>query len=307
MGRSPRVFAPGLVYHVVVRGNHREPTFLQHRDYLAYLARLRTYQDRFDAALRAYCLMPNHVHLLIQLGQIPLGALMQGVQQSYTQYFNRTYATVGHVFQGRYRAFVCADEGYLAALVRYIHLNPVRAGLVLRPDAYPYSSHGPYWRGRATRLVDPGPILSLIGGAPAYRHLLSASADPSAGANDLPPSPAGPQPTHLAASRPLTATGACPRPPRKPVEAAIDRLAQQLGCHPASVRSRERGWRVSRARALIAFTLVRRLRYRVASVAAAFGRGPASTGVLISRLGHRMDSEPALSREVTRLTECLDC
>jgi putative transposase len=79
---------------------------------------------------------PNHVHLLLESGSDPLGKFMQGLQQSYTQYFNRRYRKVGHLFQGRYKAIICAKDKYLLALLRYIHLNPVRARLVERHEGY---------------------------------------------------------------------------------------------------------------------------------------------------------------------------
>jgi REP element-mobilizing transposase RayT len=137
MARRPRLFAPGLLYHVIARGNQRQLTFLGEDDYRAYSRRLALYRARHGVTLLAYCLMPNHVHLLARTGDVPLAKFMQGLQQSYTQWFNRLHGKVGHVFQGRYRAIVCDSEAYLLTLVRYIHLNPVRAGLVADPDQYP--------------------------------------------------------------------------------------------------------------------------------------------------------------------------
>ena len=96
----------------------------------AYLDRLARYRKRFSVTVYAYCLMSNHVHLLLETGSEPLSKFMQGLQQSYTQYFNRKHRKVGHLFQGRYRAIVCEKDQYLLTLVRYIHLNPIRAKLV---------------------------------------------------------------------------------------------------------------------------------------------------------------------------------
>jgi REP element-mobilizing transposase RayT len=129
MSRRPRVFAPGLLYHVIVRGNQRRKTFRCDDDYKAYLDRLQKYRAKCNVRIYAYCLMPNHVHLLVETGSTPLAKFMQGLQQSYTQHFNRSYRKVGHLFQGRYKAIICDRDKYLLALVRYIHLNPVRAQL----------------------------------------------------------------------------------------------------------------------------------------------------------------------------------
>jgi putative transposase len=89
MARRPRVFAPGLLYHVIVRGNQRRQTFRHDQDYRAYLERLEKYRAKFQVRIYAYCLMPNHVHLLLETGSAPLAKFMQGLQQSYTHYFNR--------------------------------------------------------------------------------------------------------------------------------------------------------------------------------------------------------------------------
>ena len=135
MARRPRVFAPGLLYHVIVRGNQRRKTFRSDVDYNTYLDRLEKYRAQFQVRIYAYCLMPNHVHLLVETGNTPLARFMQGVQQSYTQYFDLRYRKVGHLFQGRYKAIICERDKYLLALVRYIHLNGVRAKLAAGPNS----------------------------------------------------------------------------------------------------------------------------------------------------------------------------
>jgi hypothetical protein len=117
--------------------------------------------------------MPNHVHLLVRTGDTPLSKFMQGVQQSYTLRFNRVYKKVGHLFQGRYHAIVCDSEPYLLTLVRYIHMNPVRAALTATPEEYPYSGHRTYLAGRRTALIDPTLVLNLVGGTVAYARFVS--------------------------------------------------------------------------------------------------------------------------------------
>lgn len=95
MSRRPRLFGPGLLYHVIARGNQRQQTFFEEADYGAYLRRLALYRERHGVSLLAYCLMPNHVHLLVRTGDTPLSKFMQGVQQSYTLRFNRVYKKSG--------------------------------------------------------------------------------------------------------------------------------------------------------------------------------------------------------------------
>jgi len=98
---------------------------------------------------------------------------MQGLQQSYTQYFNRTHREVGHVFQGRYKAIVCDKDEYLLTLVCYIHQNPVRAKMVRKAEDFPYSGHRGYAKGRVTEVVDPRLELEMLGEQRAYRKFLA--------------------------------------------------------------------------------------------------------------------------------------
>ena len=174
MARRPRVLGAGLLYHVVARGNRRETVFLGHRDYETYLQRLALYRARYAVTLHGYCLMPNHVHLVLGTTKAPLDRFMQGLQQSYTQRFNERYGQVGHVFQGRYKAFLCQTDEYLITLVRYVHQNPVRAGLVSRAEDYPYSGHRAYLGGVGTDLVDPSLVLRLVGGTAGYLRLIAS-------------------------------------------------------------------------------------------------------------------------------------
>jgi len=150
---------------------------LDDTDYRAYLRRLALYRERYDVTLYAYCLMPNHVHLLARTGVTPLAKFMQGLQQSYTQRFNRVHEKVGHVFQGRYRAIVCDSDEYLLTLVRYIHLNPVRASLAPDPGTYRYSRHQVLLTGQPTALLDPQPVLGLLGGPTAYARFMQDGAN----------------------------------------------------------------------------------------------------------------------------------
>lgn len=144
MARKPRVQFPGAFYHVIIRGNRQEVIFFDEMDYREYLRRLKEARERFSFRLFAYVLMPNHVHLLVETGDAPLSRIMQWLGTTYTQYFNRRHRKVGHLFQGRYKAILCDKDAYLLALVRYLHLNPVRAGLVKNPERYRWSSHRAY-------------------------------------------------------------------------------------------------------------------------------------------------------------------
>ena len=163
-GPPSTTIAPGVLYHVIVRGNQRQKTFLNDRDYQAYLDRLAKYRRKYNYSVHAYCLMPNHVHLLVESSAHPLAKFMQGLQQSYTQYFNLKHHKTGHLFEGRYKAIICEKDEYLLELVRYIHLNPVRAAIVKNPGQYPYSGHHAYLQGKNTEIIDPARSLNYSAG-----------------------------------------------------------------------------------------------------------------------------------------------
>ncbi|MGE5654158.1 MAG: transposase [Bacillota bacterium] len=144
MPRAPRYHVPGDFCHVIARGNHQEDIFRDESDYRYYLSLMDRYSARHDVKVHAYALMTNHIHLLVQEGSQPLGRFVQGVHQCYARYANARYEKTGHLFQGRYKANRVDGDTYLLALVRYIHLNPVEAGLAEDPAGYRWSSHRHY-------------------------------------------------------------------------------------------------------------------------------------------------------------------
>lgn len=182
MARPPRIEYPGALYHVLARGNQRREIFHDDADRSQYLAKLAAYKQRHRFALYAYVVMTNHIHLLVETRDVALGKIVQGIHQSYTQYYNRRYQTVGHVFQGRYKAFLCARDTYLLELVRYIHLNPVRAKLVADPADYRWSGHRSYLGMEAGSAVDAQPVLAHFADQPTearrrYREFVGAAQD----------------------------------------------------------------------------------------------------------------------------------
>ncbi|HEX4986741.1 MAG TPA: transposase [Burkholderiales bacterium] len=144
MARKPRLHVPGGLYHVVVRGNARQNVFFIPQDRHYFYDLLAEGIVRFGYRVHAFCLMTNHLHLALQVGQRELSAGMQNLSFRYTRYLNARLNRVGHVFQGRFKAFLVDQDSYGLALVRYIHLNPVRARMVREPAAYPWSSHRAY-------------------------------------------------------------------------------------------------------------------------------------------------------------------
>ena len=168
MPRHPRTHAPGLLYHLIARGNNGQGVFLRQGDYESFLNSLQRVRERYPCYLYAYVLMPNHFHLLLEVREVPTGRLMQSLLTAYVGRFNRRHRRRGHLFQGRYKAIVCDRESYLLELVRYIHLNPVRAGLVKRPGEWKWSGHGEYLGREKRGLIDAGPVVDQFRTAASY-------------------------------------------------------------------------------------------------------------------------------------------
>lgn len=134
MPRAPRRRVPEGIYHVTVRGNNREAIFADDADYQRYLQEILRCHHEHGCTLLAYALMSNHVHLVLQDHHISLSRYMQVLNARYTRYFNVRHARVGHLYQGRFFSRFVDRDAYLLEVTRYVHLNPVRAGLVERPE-----------------------------------------------------------------------------------------------------------------------------------------------------------------------------
>lgn len=143
MGRRKRLILENGLYHVVSRGNAKQPIYVHKEDYLTFLNLLRHLHAHFDIFILAYALMINHYHLLLCTPHANLAAAMRYLNGVYAKRFNKRHERVGHLFQGRYKAFLIDNEGYFRAACRYIALNPVKAGMVDHPKNYPWSSYAP--------------------------------------------------------------------------------------------------------------------------------------------------------------------
>jgi len=144
MARKPRIHYPGAVYHVIMRGNARQNIFFEDADRFRFYFLLQEGTERFGHRIHAFCLMSNHVHLAIQVSEVRLSRIIQNISFRFTRWINWRRKRTGHLFQGRYKALLIDADSYLSELVRYIHLNPVRAGIVSAPSDYPWTSHRAY-------------------------------------------------------------------------------------------------------------------------------------------------------------------
>ncbi len=150
MARPLRIEYPGAYYHITSRGNERKEIFKSANDREKFLTYLEASAKRYGAVIHVYCLMNNHYHLLLETPFGNLSQIMRYINGSYTTYFNTKQKRCGHLFQGRYKAIVIDADEYAAELSRYIHLNPVKAGVVDRPEEYKWSSYR-YYIGNSKR------------------------------------------------------------------------------------------------------------------------------------------------------------
>lgn len=172
MPRQARVTVAGMPLHVIHRGNNRSACFVADADRSFYLFHLDRGLTRFGCALHAYCLMTNHVHLLLTPSTDQgCGQLMKYVGQLYAHYVNRTYSRTGSLWEGRFRSCLVQSENYLLACYRYIELNPVRAGLVQHPRDYEWCSYRANTENGPRRIVvTPHPVFMRLGSTDVERR-----------------------------------------------------------------------------------------------------------------------------------------
>lgn len=144
MARRHRFHSPASVYHVMLRGNDGQPIFFSESDKTRMCLLLQQGTERFGHSIEAFCFMTNHIHLAVRVSETNISRIIHHLAFRFTRYINRRYNRVGHLFQGRFKSILVEDEDYLNELIRYIHLNPVRAGMVADPQDYPWSGHRAY-------------------------------------------------------------------------------------------------------------------------------------------------------------------
>jgi putative transposase len=163
MPRIARIIAPGIPHHITQRGNRRMETFFSDEDYQAYLSLMAEWCRKFNVAIWAYCLMPNHVHLIaVPESEEGLRMAVGETHRRYSVMINRRQKWTGHLWQGRFSSFPM-DETYLLAAVKYIEMNPVRARLVSGPYDWKWSSASAHASARDDMLVKVAPLLEMAG------------------------------------------------------------------------------------------------------------------------------------------------
>ena len=168
------VFASGHYYHIYNRGVGRGPIFFSPENYEYCLRLLKRYYRRYGASVTAYCLMPNHYHFLLrQESDVPLSKFINVLFNAYVQAVNRQRGRTGTLFEGRFRHAWVDCEEYLVHLCRYIHLNPVRANLVSKPEDWPYSNCLEWFGEREGTLKDAKFVLEHFSSSEDYRQFVA--------------------------------------------------------------------------------------------------------------------------------------
>lgn len=292
MPRAARLDITGLLQHVMVRGIEKRDIFLDHKDRQSFLVRFSKLLQDTETDCLAWALLPNHVHLLLRPKRIKLAILMRRLLTGYAVNFNLRHQRTGHLFQNRYKSIVCEDDPYLLELVRYIHLNPLRTGLVKgvnELDHYPWSGHavlmgnqelgGQETKGvlsyfglglRVSRQkyrefikdgVSQGRREELIGGG--LRRSLKLTGLEEVGAYDERVLGSGGFVEWLREEKGLSD----PLPVIIPLKELIDRVAKVFAIEPEILKQRKRGQKVADARSVISFFAVREMRQNGAEVA----------------------------------------
>ena len=157
MARPLRIEYNGALYHITARGNERNPIYREEGDCQKFLDILAELPQRSSVLIHGYVLMGNHYHLLIETPKGNITKVMHYLNATYSGYFNKKYGRVGHLFQGRYKGLLIEKERYLLSVSRYIHLNPVRAGISRRPEEYKWSSYRAYGKGKKDKIITISP------------------------------------------------------------------------------------------------------------------------------------------------------
>ena len=183
MARPLRIEFDGAWYHITNRGRRQERIFHDSQDCKAFVDLLQGASAMFRLGVAAYCLMPDHYHLLVQTSEANLARAMRHLGGVYTQWFNRRHGEDGPLFRGRYKAMLVGEDEYLAGLLRYIHRDPLKAGLAQDLADYPWSSHHGYLhRGKAWKWLHAEPLLARFSDDPgkaraAYRRSMAEDVD----------------------------------------------------------------------------------------------------------------------------------
>jgi putative transposase len=312
MPRPPRLEVRGALYHVTARGNERRALFRDDADRREYLHRLARYREKFRFRLLSYCLMTNHVHLAIRTGEHPLSRVMAGLHSSYAEWFNRKHRRVGHLFQGRYKALLIQADRHLHALVRYIHRNPVKAGITASAAAYAWSSDRYLRGGNAPPWFDADVLLALLGRT--RRQAIVRYVELVDGRSDQPPYDPGSAVDQAIlgddqfAAEQWEASGSATLQPRTRhvrLEEVFDAVARDAGLSTADLRSGRRGGEIAATRCRAVYLARLLCGVSARRVALTLGLDDSAFVRPLARLERLLGTNPAARSRIDRLVQQL--
>lgn len=285
MARPLRIHLPGGFYHVTLRGNHQQAIFAIDADRLRLNELLVDALDRYGAQLHGYCWMTNHLHFLIRVGDAPLGFVMRQIASRYARGFQRKLQTTGHLFERRYHARIVDAEAYLLRVLRYIHMNPVEAGMARSADQYRWSSHHAY----AGRCIEPWLVtefaLGMLGSCradaiAAYLQFMECAAESGYPLDETEPTP----PSRKSAGREPPATRAAGHQFAS-LTALIDEACRRFGTTLEQIHSECRDVYLMQVRGWITRQAIAGKIANLSQIARALGRDRAT-------LRHAMERYP---------------
>lgn len=300
MARPLRIQYPGAVYHVMNRGGARQKIFLEKEDYEAFLKTIGEIHERWGIEIFAYCLMGNHYHICLRTPEGNLSRVMRHLDGLYTQRFNRIHRRDGALLRGRYKSIVVDKDTYLAQVVRYIHLNPLEAGLVREPDRYEWSSHWLYLKPKqAPKWLRIEEVMSEFGSVAAFHGFVlegneqaleefykKARQSPVLGGEDF---------RERVIEKPLRMDREHPRHERAAVRPSVDRvlraLAKTYGVRVESLLAGKRG-KENEARKVGMYLIKELCDLRLHEIAERFGTGSyGAVGWACHGVASRMESD----------------
>jgi putative transposase len=311
MARKPRLHVEGGVYHVMLRGNGGQRVFHGRAYHESFYRLLAEGVGRFGHKIIAFCLMNNHVHLAVRVDQVPLSRILQNLAFRYTRWFNRKTDRSGHLFQGRYKAVLVTGDSQLLQLVRYIHLNPVRAKLVKDPKDWTWSGHRTYLGREDLTWLDARWVLRFFDrdDAAARRRYERFVLDGLSEGRREEFHVGGDDP-RIVGDVPATAEFQKARGARAKRPPDLDRIlavvCTAMKVPEGALNHPGRGRRLSDARAVAALLAVSSGAATLTSVGSRFERDVSSMSSAVRRLTERMKASPSLRETIAAMGAELD-
>jgi REP element-mobilizing transposase RayT len=294
----------------MLRGNGGQSIFRVDADWEQFETLVDEGVKRFEHRIHGYCWMPNNVHLAIQVNQVPLAKIVQNVSFRYTRWFNRRAEQMGHLFQGRYKAILVDAEAYLLELIRYIHLNPVRAGLVKDPAAYPWSGHGAYLGKTSVSWLTTDWVLSQFAETlPLARRRYGKFVSQGLGTGHQQPFHQGTAQGRLLGNDTFIANALRkanqPPPTLIEPETIIAAVCRRRGLQKNTLKAADRRRHITESRAVIAYLAVETGAATLTTMGALLNRDVATLSNAVRRLRERLAEDDDLRHEVGSLEKAL--